>query len=95
MWFFSFTKTENRRIVGSCLGGLLPVGGRRMWGEGIGGWIWYKYCVHMYVNWKMRLVETVPRIGEGGIKENDGGVNSTMIYCKIFGKCHNVPPVQQ
>jgi hypothetical protein len=22
------------------------------------------------------------------------GVNSTMIYCKNFGKCHNVPSVQ-
>jgi hypothetical protein len=32
---------------------------------------------------------------EGGIKENDGRVNSTMIYCKNFCKCHNVPPIQQ
>jgi hypothetical protein len=24
-----------------------------------------------------------------------GGVNSTMIHCKNFCKCHNVPPVQQ
>jgi hypothetical protein len=23
------------------------------------------------------------------------GVKSTKIYCKNFGKCHNVPPVQQ
>jgi hypothetical protein len=23
------------------------------------------------------------------------GVNSTMIYCKNFCKCHNVPPIQQ
>jgi hypothetical protein len=29
--------------------------------------------------------------GEGRIKENDGGVNSTTIYCKNFCKCHNVP----
>jgi hypothetical protein len=29
------------------------------------------------------------------IKENDGGVNSTMIYCKTSGQCHNVSPVQQ
>jgi hypothetical protein len=33
----------------------------------------------MYKNGKMRLVETIPGMGEGGIKENDGGVNSTMI----------------
>jgi hypothetical protein len=44
----------------------------------------------------MRPVETIP--GMGGImriKENDGGVNSNMIYYKNYGKCHNVPPVQQ
>jgi hypothetical protein len=33
-------------------------------------------------------------MGRRGIKESDGGVNSTMIYCKKFYKCHNVPPVQ-
>jgi hypothetical protein len=27
----------------------------------------------MYVNGKMRPVETIPRMGGGGIKENDGG----------------------
>jgi hypothetical protein len=32
---------------------------------------------------------------ERGIKENDGRVNSTMIYCKNLGKCYSVPPVQQ
>jgi hypothetical protein len=46
----------------------------------------------MYENGKMRPVETIPEMGKGGIKENDGGVNSTMIYCKNFCKCHNVPP---
>jgi hypothetical protein len=48
----------------------------------------------VYENEKMRPVETVPGMGEGGIKENDGikeGVNSTKIYCKNFCKCHNVP----
>jgi hypothetical protein len=34
----------------------------------------------------MRPAETVPGIGGGGIKENDGGVNSTMIHCKKFCK---------
>jgi hypothetical protein len=29
-----------------------------------------------------------------GIKENDKEVNLTMIYCKHFCKCHNLPPVQ-
>jgi hypothetical protein len=37
----------------------------------------------------MRPVETIPGMGEKGLKENDGGV----IYCKNFGKCHSVPPV--
>jgi hypothetical protein len=27
----------------------------------------------MYVNGKMRSTETIPRMGKGGIKENDGG----------------------
>jgi hypothetical protein len=48
----------------------------------------------MHENGRMRPVETSPGVG-GGIKENDGGVNSTMRYCKHFGKCHNVSPVQQ
>jgi hypothetical protein len=48
----------------------------------------------MYVNGKMRPVETIPGIGGGGIKENDGGVDSTMINCENC-KCHNVAPVQQ
>jgi hypothetical protein len=39
----------------------------------------------MYANGKMRPVETVP-----GME----GVNSTMIYYKNFGKCHNVCSVQ-
>jgi hypothetical protein len=29
-------------------------------GKRIGGWIRYKYCVHMYVNAKMMPVETIP-----------------------------------
>jgi hypothetical protein len=47
----------------------------------------------MYENGKMRQVETVPGKGRG-IKENDGEVNSTMLYCKYFCKCHNILPVQ-
>jgi hypothetical protein len=43
----------------------------------------------MYINGKMRLVKTIPEIGGSGIKENDGGVNSTMINCKKFCKCYN------
>jgi hypothetical protein len=45
----------------------------------------------MYENGKMRPVETVPEMGGGGIKDHDGGVNSNVIYCKNFCKCHSVP----
>jgi hypothetical protein len=31
----------------------------------VGAWIWCKYCVHMYVNGKMRPVETIPGMGLG------------------------------
>jgi hypothetical protein len=47
----------------------------------------------MYVNGKLRPVESIPGMGRECIKENDGGVNSSMIYlihCKNFCKCHNV-----
>jgi hypothetical protein len=48
----------------------------------------------MYINGKMILVEIAPEMGGEWIKENGGGVNSSMInfiYCKKFCKCHNVP----
>jgi hypothetical protein len=45
----------------------------RMWGKGMGAWIWPKYCVHMNVNGKMRPVETIPGMEWGGIKKNDEG----------------------
>jgi hypothetical protein len=45
----------------------------------------------MYENGNMRPVETIPEIGGGGIKENNGGMNSTMLYYKNFCKCYNVP----
>jgi hypothetical protein len=47
----------------------------------------------VYVNGKMRTGETTPGMRWGrGMKENDGGVNSIMIYCKNknFYKCHIV-----
>jgi hypothetical protein len=64
-------------------------------GKGYRRVMWCKYCVYMYINGKMRPVETIPRIGRGSIKENEEGVNSTMMQCKNFYKCHNVPPAQQ
>jgi hypothetical protein len=56
-------------------------------------------CVHIYANGKMRPVETVPGMGEGGIKEDDGDgeFNYDILEKKKknFCKCHNIPPVQQ
>jgi hypothetical protein len=43
------------------------VGGGRCQGKEIGKSIWYKHCVHMYVNVKMIPVETIP--GMGGVED--------------------------
>jgi hypothetical protein len=32
--------------------GMIPVRVRRIWGEVVGGQIWYKYFVYMYINGK-------------------------------------------
>jgi hypothetical protein len=63
----------------SCLGELVPVWGR-IWGKGVEGSIWCKSCAQMCVNGKMRLAETVPGMVAKGVKENGGGLNSSMIY---------------
>jgi hypothetical protein len=47
----------------------------------------------MYVNGKMRPVETIPGMGEGPRMTEAG--NSTVICCKNFCKCHNVSLIQQ
>jgi hypothetical protein len=49
----------------------------------------------MYKNGKMRPVAIIPGLWVGMIKENDGEVNSTMIYGKNFCRCHDVLPIQQ
>jgi hypothetical protein len=36
-FFLSFTKSENRRVELILPGGLIPVGGKRRWGKGMGG----------------------------------------------------------
>jgi hypothetical protein len=41
----------------------------------------------VYENGKVRLVEIIPGIGGGGMRER---VNSTMVCCNNFGKYHNV-----
>jgi hypothetical protein len=35
--------------------------------------MWWKYYVLMYENGQTGTVETIPEMGGGGIKENDGG----------------------
>jgi hypothetical protein len=37
MSFFSFTKSENRRMEQVLPGGLVSVGGGKRWGKGVGG----------------------------------------------------------
>jgi hypothetical protein len=51
----------------------------------------------MYVNGKMKPVETIPGMEEGVIKENErwGEFNCGIFDCKNFCKCHNVPSAQQ
>jgi hypothetical protein len=91
--FFLLQKSENRRaeLVLPRGGGVWTTG----WVQGVGGWIWYKKCVHMYVNAKMILVETVPGIRERRWRRVVEGVYSSTMYlthCKNLCKCHSVPP---
>jgi hypothetical protein len=50
--------------------------------------------VLMNKNGKMRLIESILRMGGGRKRRMMEGVNLTKIPCKHFCKCHNVP-VQQ
>jgi hypothetical protein len=34
----------------------------RMWGEDVRGWLWCKYCLHMYENGKVTSVKTNNRV---------------------------------
>jgi hypothetical protein len=48
----------------------------------------------MYANAKIIPVETVPGIGGQGMKDSNGGMNSSMMYlihCKNLCKYSNVP----
>jgi hypothetical protein len=59
----------------------------------VGWWIWWKYYA---VVMKMEKWDFWSYFKKGGgVKENDGGVSQTMIYCKKFCNCHNVPPARQ
>jgi hypothetical protein len=52
--------------------------------------MWWEYYVLLNENGKMRLVETIPGMEDRGQRRMMEGVDSTMIYCKNFGKCHNL-----
>jgi hypothetical protein len=65
-------------------------GKERKYESEYGGNVMYS-CMKME---KWELLKLFQEWGRG-VKENDGGVNSTTIQCKKFGECHNVPPVQQ
>jgi hypothetical protein len=48
----------------------------------------------MYVNEKMRPVETILGMGEGGKGKWWRMVNSCMLYYRSFCKCNHVTPAQ-
>jgi hypothetical protein len=49
----------------------------------------------MYKNGKMKDIKTIPEIGGGGIKENDGRGEFNYDILLDFWECHNAPAVQQ
>jgi hypothetical protein len=66
MSFLKFFLLQTQRTGGwnrCCLGEVLVSVRAERW-QGI----WCKYCAHMYVNVKMRSVETTPGMGGGGNK---------------------------
>jgi hypothetical protein len=67
-FYFIFFLPQNQRTGvwnKSCPGERAGISGMgRCRGKGLGGQIWCKKCVHMYVNAKMKPVETTPGIGE-------------------------------
>jgi hypothetical protein len=46
------------------------------------------HCLKEEKKLKTRPVNTIAVMDVRELKENDGGVNSSMIYCKNFCKCH-------
>jgi hypothetical protein len=97
MWFFFsfflYKVGEQPKGVGTTGGGWQR--------KGVGGWIWFKKCVHMYINAKMIAFETILGMGVEGIKECSGGgwiqvwYIWYLIYSKNFWICHNVLPAKQ
>jgi hypothetical protein len=68
-FLFASAKFKNKKVEQVLpRGRLVPVGVGRGERKGIRGWVVYKCCVHMYVNAKMTLVDTIPVMGGKGIK---------------------------
>jgi hypothetical protein len=90
----SFFKNGGLEGKTGCVWGLAPVCVGEDIRKGCRRVNMVEYYVVMNENGKMRPVGIIPGLG-GGIKGNDGGANSTMIYCKNFDayQCHNVPPI--
>jgi hypothetical protein len=79
-FFLKFVKLENRSVEQ-----VLPEwddtsGWERKWRMCVGVWIWWKYCVHIYVNGKMTPFKTIP--GNVGLR-----VKENWEHCKF----QNVP----
>jgi hypothetical protein len=83
-----FNKVRDQEGKTGPVRGLVLLGGGRLWGNSIGGWICCKCFVYIYVNRKMIPVETIPRMGGGWIKESDGGgefnYDIFVILCTVF-----------
>jgi hypothetical protein len=56
---------EQEGRTGPTWGGWYQQEGREGGENGVGGWTWCEYCVHICVNGQMRPVETLSGLGEG------------------------------
>jgi hypothetical protein len=70
--FYSFTNSEHRRAEQVLSGGWQQWGGEDI-RKGCGRVNMVEYYTLMNENGKLRPVETIPGLGEGGVKESDGG----------------------
>jgi hypothetical protein len=96
-FFFSYTKSETRKIKHILYGGLVPFW-RGRGGEKVGK-VNMVQILHIHVcKWKIMSVETISGMREEGIKENDGRADfkhNPFDIFKNFCKCHNTSPTQQ
>jgi hypothetical protein len=77
------------RKLPPCLGGVGTSGRGEEVGKGCRKVNIVQILYTMYINGKRIPIETIPRMGGGGVKENGGGVNSSMmnlIHYKNFCK---------